>query len=154
VRGPPSCIRVTVHLLLLTSYVLELGMLLYVALGSALGGVSRYLVGGFIQRMWDTTFPTGTLIVNLTGSLLIGLIIRYAIDTPTFSPEVRTFLTIGFCGGYTTFSTFSYETITLLQAGEWGRAGLYLGASVLLSLVGTLLGMSLGREIILLRERL
>ena len=129
-------------------------MLLYVAVGSAIGGVSRYLLGGLIQRLLDTTFPAGTLLVNISGSFLLGAILRYAIETPTLSPEIRALLTIGFCGGYTTFSTFSYETVALLEDGEWTRAGLYVGASVLLSLVGVFLGLALAREVIVLRERI
>jgi fluoride exporter len=129
-------------------------MLLYVAFGSALGGVSRYLLAGLIQRSLDTTFPTGTLLINISGSFVLGAILRYAIETPTLSPEVRALLTIGFCGGYTTFSTFSYETVAMLEDGEWARAGLYVGASVLLSLVGVFLGLALAREVIVLRERI
>ena len=129
-------------------------MLFYVAIGSAIGGVSRYLLGGLIQRLLDTTFPAGTLLVNISGSFLLGAILRYAIETPTLSPEVRALLTLGFCGGYTTFSTFSYETVALLEDGEWTRAGLYVGASVLLSLVGVFLGLAAAREIIALRERI
>lgn len=129
-------------------------MLLYVALGSAIGGVSRYLVGGLVQRLWNTTFPTGTLFVNFSGCLLLGVLLRYAIDTPSFSPEVRALLTIGFCGGYTTFSTFSYETMALMNSGEWLRAALYVAASLVFSLAGTFLGTALARELILLRERL
>ena len=71
-------------------------MLFYVAVGSALGGVSRYLLGGLVQRLLDTTFPAGTLVVNVTGSFLLGAILRYALETPSMSP---------------TFSTFSYETL-------------------------------------------
>jgi CrcB protein len=140
------------YLSLLTSYFTR--MLLYVAVGSAIGGVSRYLLGGLIQRLLDTTFPAGTLLINISGSFLLGAILRYAIDTPTLSPEVRAFLTIGFCGGYTTFSTFSYETVALLEDGEWTRAGLYVGASVLLSLLGVFLGFAAAREAIVLRERI
>lgn len=129
-------------------------MLLYIALGSAIGGMSRYLLGGLAQRVLDTTFPAGTLLINISGSLLLGAIARYALETPTFSPEMRALLTIGFCGGYTTFSTFSYETVTLLEDGEWTRAGLYIAASVLLSVLGTLLGFAIAREIIVWREQL
>ena len=129
-------------------------MLLYVAIGSALGGMGRYLLGGFIQRLVATTFPAGTLLINITGSFLIGLIIRYAVETPTLTPELRAFLTIGLCGGYTTFSSFSYETVALLEDGEWTRAALYVVASVVLSLLATLLGYALAREVILWRERL
>jgi fluoride exporter len=126
-------------------------MLWYIAAGSALGGVSRYLVGGMVQRILDTTFPAGTLVVNLTGSFLLGLLLRYALETPTLTPEVRAFLTIGFCGGYTTFSTFSYETFALLEDGEWTRAGLYAGLSVLLALGATILGFLVARGVIALR---
>ena len=129
-------------------------MLLYVALGSAIGGVSRYLLGGLVQRMLDTTFPAGTLLVNVTGSFLLGAIIRYALETPSLTPEVRAFLTIGFCGGYTTFSTFSYETMALLEDGEWARAGVYITASVILSLIATFIGFALARQVIVWREHL
>jgi fluoride exporter len=129
-------------------------MLLYVALGSAIGGVSRYLLGGLVQRMLDTTFPAGTLLVNVTGSFLLGAIIRYALETPSLTPEVRAFLTIGVCGGYTTFSTFSYETMALLKDGEWARAGVYITASVLLSLIATFTGFALARQVIIWREHM
>ncbi len=126
-------------------------MLWYIAIGSALGGVSRYLLGGMVQRVFDTTFPAGTLVVNLTGSFLLGLFLRIALDTPALTPELRAFLTIGFCGGYTTFSTFSYETVALLKDGEWTRAGAYAGLSVLLSLGATILGFLAARGILALR---
>ena len=127
-------------------------MLWYIAAGSALGGVGRYLVGGLVQRLLDTTFPAGTLLVNLTGSFLLGLFLRYALETPTLTPELRAFLPIGFCGGYTTFSTFSYETVALLEDGEWTRAGLYAALSVVLALGATLVGLLVARGVIVLRE--
>jgi CrcB protein len=126
-------------------------MLWYIAAGSALGGVSRYLVGGMMQRLLDTSFPAGTLVVNLTGSFLLGLFLRYALETPTLTPELRAFLTIGFCGGYTTFSTFSYETIALLEDGQWTRAGLYTASSVMLALGAVLLGFMVARGVVALR---
>jgi CrcB protein len=129
-------------------------MIFYVAIGSALGGVSRYMLGGLVQRLADTTFPAGTLLINVTGSLLLGAIVRYAVETPTITPEIKAFLTIGFCGGYTTFSTFSYEAVAMLEDGQWTRAGLYVSASVLMSLFGTLIGFALARELIALRGRL
>jgi CrcB protein len=76
------------------------------------------------------------------------------VETPTLTPELRGFLTIGLCGGYTTFSTFSYETVALLEDGEWGRAALYVGLSVGLSIFATFLGFALAREVVVLRERL
>jgi CrcB protein len=128
-------------------------MLWYIAVGSAIGGVSRYLVGGLVQRLTAGTFPAGTLLINITGSFLLGAILRYGIDTPTITPEVRAFLTVGLCGGYTTFSTFSYETVALLEDGEWSRAALYVALSVGLSLVATFLGFVAARELIVVGGR-
>jgi CrcB protein len=129
-------------------------MLWYIAVGSALGGVSRYLLGGVIQRAAAAGFPIGTLVVNITGSFLLGLFLRYAVDTPTLTPEWRAFLTVGFCGGYTTFSTFSYETVALLEDGQWGRAATYVGLSLALALLGVMLGFAAARGVVALRERL
>jgi CrcB protein len=128
-------------------------MLWYIAVGSALGGVSRYLVGGVLQRAAGGGFPIGTLVVNITGSFLLGLFLRYAVDTPTLTPEWRAFLTVGFCGGYTTFSTFSYETVALAEDGQWARAALYVALSVGLSLVATFAGFVAARELIQIRGR-
>jgi len=127
-------------------------MLWYVALGSAVGGVTRYLLGGWVQRLAGGTFPWGTLLVNLSGSFLLGLVIRYALDSTAVSAEMRTFLTIGVCGGYTTFSTFSYETARFLEDGDWTRAGLYITASVALSVLGVFAGFAAAREIVALRR--
>jgi CrcB protein len=129
-------------------------MLWYIAVGSALGGVSRYLVGGLIQRLLDTTFPAGTLVVNITGSFLLGIFLRYAMDTPTLTPELRAFLTIGFCGGYTTFSTFSYESVALLEEGDWTRAAIYVTLSLVLSFLAVVLGFAAARGVVALREGL
>jgi CrcB protein len=129
-------------------------MLWYIAVGSAIGGVGRYLLGGLVQRLAAGTFPGGTLFVNITGSFLLGLILRYAVDTPAVTPEVRALLTVGLCGGYTTFSTFSYETVALLEDGQWGRAAAYVGLSLGVALIGVLLGFATARGVVALRERL
>ena len=126
-------------------------MLWYIAAGSAIGGVSRYLLGGFLQRQTGGTFPIGTLVINLSGSFLLGLILRYAVETPTLTPEARGFLTVGFCGGYTTFSTFSYETVALMEDGQWPRAALYVALSVGLSVLAVFLGVAAARELVLVR---
>jgi CrcB protein len=127
-------------------------LLLYIALGSAAGGVSRYLLGGVIQRWSGGSFPLGTMVINVTGSFLLGLIYRYATDSAGISPEVRTLLTIGFCGGYTTFSTFSYETVRLIEDGELTRGLAYAGLSVVLSIAATMLGIVAGQGITDLRR--
>ncbi|HET9293089.1 MAG TPA: fluoride efflux transporter CrcB [Gemmatimonadales bacterium] len=127
-------------------------MVVWIAIGSALGGVSRYLFGGLIQRLFDTPFPSGTLAINVVGSLLLGFIIRYSLETPAVSPELRGFLTIGFCGGFTTFSTFSYESAVMLEEGQWTRLAAYVGLSVLLTVAGTLAGFAVAREVLTLRR--
>jgi len=127
-------------------------MIWYIAFGSALGGAARYLFGGWIQGRAGAAFPVGTLVINVTGSFLLGLLYRYAADSAAITPEVRAMLTIGICGGYTTFSTFSYETVRLLEEGEFGRAGLYIALSVLLSVAAAFLGLMAGRELVALRR--
>jgi CrcB protein len=124
-----------------------------VAIGAALGGVARYYLGSAIQHRVGPTFPWGTLVINVSGSLLLGVLMRYALSTPSVSAELRALLTTGFCGGYTTFSTYSYETATLLEDGQYGRAGVYAMASVVVALVATFAGFVLARELIALRER-
>ena len=124
-----------------------------VAIGAALGGVARYYLASAVQQRVGPTFPWGTLVINVSGSLLLGVLMRYALATPSVSAELRAFLTTGFCGGYTTFSTYSYETATLLEDGQYGRAGTYALGSVLLALAATFAGFVLARELIALRER-
>lgn len=126
---------------------------LYVAVGAALGGVARFGLAGFIQQRAGPSFPTGTLLVNLSGALLLGFLVRLASQSSSITPEMRLFLTTGFCGGYTTFSTFSYETTTLLQDGEYLTATSYVLISVLGSLAATLLGFAVASWVLALRER-
>lgn len=128
-------------------------MVWFIAIGSALGGVTRYLVGAFIQQRAGIAFPYGTLLVNITGSFLLGFLLRYALATPAISPEVRGLLTTGFCGGYTTFSTFTYETMVLLEDGELRRAAVYVLVSVIVSLIAAYAGIELARGLLLFRER-
>jgi CrcB protein len=127
-------------------------MVWYVAFGSAVGGVLRYLLGGVIQERTGSTFPIQTLVINVTGSLLLGFLQRYALETSALSPEVRTMLTIGFCGGYTTFSTFSYETVRMLEDGDWRRASLYIGLSLLLTVGAAVVGIAAARQLVELRR--
>lgn len=124
------------------------GLIGAVAAGGAIGSVARLLLGAAIQQRSATTFPVGTLVINLTGSLLLGFIIRTVLETPSVTPTVRAMLTTGFCGGYTTFSTFSYETVVLLEEGSYGRAALYIIASVGLALAGTFVGFAAARWVV------
>lgn len=124
-----------------------------IAVGAAAGGVSRFYLASAIQQRLGASFPWGTLAINLTGSLLLGFLLRYALASPAISLEVRALLTTGFCGGYTTFSTYSYETAVLLEDGEFGRAAIYSLGSVLLALLATFIGFMLARELIAFRQR-
>jgi CrcB protein len=124
-----------------------------VAVGAAAGGVSRYYLSLAVHNRAGAAFPWGTLLVNVTGSLLLGFLMRYALATPSLSAEVRLLLTTGFCGGYTTFSTFSYETAMLLEDGQYERAATYAAASVAVALVATACGFLLARELIAFRAR-
>lgn len=124
-------------------------MLLYlvIALGGAVGAVARYAVGGWVQGIGGTAFPWGTLIVNITGSLLLGFLYRF-LEGISAGVQWRAFLAIGFCGAYTTFSTFSYETVRLMQNGEWSRVGSYVLGSVLIGLVGMFLGFGMASAVL------
>ena len=127
-------------------------MIWLVALGGALGSVSRFLLGPALQRALNATFPIGTLLINILGSLILGFVMRLAIEGVNVSPEARAFIAVGFCGGFTTFSTFSYETIRLLEDGEGWRAASYVLASVLLSLAAAFIGLVAARELVALRR--
>lgn len=115
---------------------------LYVALGGALGSMSRYWLSGFIANRFGQSFPWGTVIVNITGCFIIGFFntLTVAEGRVAAPPDVRTFFMIGICGGYTTFSSFSLQTLALAQEGEW----LYAAGNVMLSVVLCLLGVWLG----------
>lgn len=123
----------------------------YVAIGSGIGGVARLLLGNFIQQRVGTSFPLGTLVINITGSFILGFLIRYALATPNITPELRALMTTGFCGGYTTFSTYSYETATLIEDGRYERASLYIVLSVGIALLGVFGGFAAARQILTYR---
>ena len=118
-------------------------MLFAIALGGAAGSVLRYGIGTMVGTR-STGFPFATLLVNVTGSLLLGLLVP-RLDAIAASPELRAALTVGLCGGYTTFSAFSLETVGLLESGRWMLASLYVLSSVSLSLLAMLAGLMLAR---------
>lgn len=126
----------------------------YVAAGSAVGGVCRFLLTAFIQQRSGGSFPLGTLLINITGSFVLGFLVRYALATPAITPELRALLTTGFCGGYTTFSTYSFETATLIEEAQYQRAALYVSLSVIIALLGTFAGFVAARELIAFRGRI
>ncbi len=122
---------------------------LWVALGGALGSVSRYWIGALVANKFvavSGVFPLGTLIINVTGSFLIGFFASLnAVEGRAWTaPEFRQFLMVGVCGGYTTFSTFSLETLNLVRDREWLYAGSNILLSVVLCLIAVWLGWMLG----------
>jgi CrcB protein len=118
---------------------MSLTLILAVAVGGALGSVARYLVGIGSGKLFGINFPWGTLIINVTGSFLIGLFVGLFATRWDLSQAMRVFLTVGICGGYTTFSTFSLDAFYLIERGEALAAMAYLICSVVLS-VGALIG--------------
>ena len=115
---------------------------LWVALGSALGGVARHWCSGVAARLWGETFPWGTIIVNVAGSFIIGLFgtLTAPDGRVAASSEARLFVMVGLCGGYTTFSAFSLQSLALARAGEWAGLGMNIGLSVVLCLAAVWLG--------------
>ena len=121
--------------------------LLLLLIFGALGTLARYGLQGLVQHRagwvgWG--FPAGTLVVNLIGCFCLGLFSQYALHRLSIPPEWRMGVTVGFFGAFTTFSTFGYETIRLLEGGEWTRASIYVGASVFGGLLAAFAGIRLG----------
>lgn len=132
----------------------DLRILLAIAIGGAIGSVARYVLNVAIQSRFAGPFPLGILVINVVGSLLLGFLMRLSLETAMMSPEVRIFLTAGFCGGFTTFSTFSYDALTLFETGAYRSASAYLVGSVGLSVIGTFAGVVAGQHVgALLRSR-
>lgn len=124
-----------------------------VAIGAAIGGVSRYYVSLVATERLGDVLPWATLIINVTGSFVLGFLMRFALASPAASMEMRLLLATGVCGGYTTFSTYSYEAALLVEEGQYERAAAYAFGSVILALLATFAGFVLARELIALRGR-
>jgi len=121
--------------------------LLAIAGGGALGAVFRFGISSHIYRVLGRDFPYGTLTVNVLGSLLMGLFFTLIFERNVLSAEWRGVIMIGFLGAFTTFSTFSLETLSLLESGELTRAALNIFLSVALCLAATWLGLVIGRQL-------
>ncbi len=121
----------------------------WVALGGALGTTARYWLSGVVARSFGETFPWGTLIINVTGSFVIGFF--GALTGPDgrlfVGSTTRQFVMIGMCGGYTTFSSLSLQTLNLMNDGEWFRAGANIGMSVVLCMIAVWAGVVLAGSI-------
>ena len=122
--------------------------LAWVGLGGAAGSMARYLLSGWVSQRLGTSFPLGTLCVNLAGSFLLGAVMHYALATARLSPNVQLGLTVGVLGGFTTYSSFNYEVLTSLQGGAWFLAAANVLATLCGCLAAGLLGQALGRAIL------
>jgi CrcB protein len=117
-----------------------------IAVFGAIGTLARYGLQGFVQFRTGGTFPYGTLIVNLTGCFLLGLIGQYTLNRMLISPDLRMAIAVGFFGGYTTFSSFGWETAKMMEGGEWLRASAYVCASVIFGLLLSVAGIRLANK--------
>ena len=122
---------------------------LWIAIGSALGGTARYGLTLWAARIWGESFPWGTLLINVLGSFVIGLFFNLTMaDGPLpATANMRLFVMSGICGGFTTFSAFSLQSLLLIRGGEWWPALAYMAGSVVLCLAAVLLGHWLAARI-------
>jgi fluoride exporter len=118
-----------------------------VGVGGLVGSLARYWLAGAVQQLSDSSFPYGTLVVNLLGSLIIGVVISLSLERGMISAETRLLLATGFCGGFTTMSTFSYETLALIGDGQGLQALANVGGSVIGCVAAVWLGQVLGRMV-------
>ena len=116
-----------------------------VAVGGGIGATLRYLVSNWFVQLVGTGFPWGTFTINVTGSFMIGIILQLSALTPNFSPYLRLFLATGIMGGYTTFSTYAYETVTLGSSDRVLIGLAYAGGSVVVGVMGATLGVLTAR---------
>ena len=114
--------------------------LLLIGLGGFLGSISRFLIALGLNRFFQSVLPIGTLAVNILGCLLIGIIYSLAEQKNILSPELRIFLGVGFCGGFTTYSSFAFDKLSLIKTGDFLMLAVYVGASVFLGLIAVYLG--------------
>lgn len=122
-------------------------IVLYIALFGAMGCLARYFLSGWVYDLAGRSMPFGTLAVNALGAFLIGLIMEFSLRSPLVSPELRVGLTIGFLGGLTTFSTFSYETFRLLEGGQFLQGLMNVFLSVTACLAFTFVGIVAARHL-------
>ena len=120
--------------------------ILWIAIFGAAGTLCRYGLQGFVQTRAGSTFPHGTLIVNLTGCFFLGLIGQFTLNRMVISPDWRMAIAVGFFGGYTTFSSFGWETAKMLETGEWLRATAYVALSVIAGLLLSVAGIRLANR--------
>ncbi|RPI73250.1 MAG: fluoride efflux transporter CrcB [Ignavibacteriales bacterium] len=120
---------------------------LIVSLGAAIGGAARYWLSNAVYKFFPASFPYGTFAVNLTGSFILGLIIFFLDEKELISNQIKIFLTIGFCGGFTTFSTFSLETFNLIRDSQYFLAAINIILSVVVCIAGIFLAYIISKII-------
>lgn len=120
---------------------------LLVGMGGFLGTCARYWVSGWAAEKWGTTFPFGTLLINLSGSFVLGLFMTITTERLLLNPGWRLLFAVGFLGAYTTFSTYTYESVQLLLTGNWWSGIANLLSSNLVGLLASVLGIALGRRV-------
>lgn len=119
--------------------------ILLISVGAILGANARYWIGDWIAQRWGTSFPYGTFIINVTGSLLIGFFISLTTERISIDPRWRYMVVVGFLGAYTTFSTYTLESMNLFERGQWQLGLVDVLGSVIIGLIAVGLGMMLGR---------
>ena len=125
-----------------------MGRFFWICLGGAAGTAARYLLGGWLLGLLGTSFPYGTLAVNLIGSFLVGAVVHVSLATDLIGPTLRLALTTGFLGGFTTYSTFNYETVHYLREGAFYLGFLNFGVMSLACLAGGFLGVTLAQALV------
>jgi CrcB protein len=118
---------------------------IWIAVGAVVGASARYFLSGLIARNFSATFPYSTLFINVTGSMALGFFLVYSTDRVLLDPRWRLLVAVGFCGSYTTFSSYAFESFALLEQGQWLLVGLNALASNVLCLAAVLAGAVLAR---------
>lgn len=120
---------------------------LWIAIGAIVGASARYFLSVFIARNFSTTFPYGTLLINITGSLILGFFLVFSTERALLDPRWRLLVAVGFCGSYTTFSSYAFESFALMEQGQWLLSGINIIGSNVLCLAGVLAGAALARAL-------
>ena len=121
--------------------------LLYISIGAVLGACARYLLSNYVAKLVFSAFPYGTLLINVTGSLLLGFFLIVATERLFIADRWRLLMAVGFCGSYTTFSSYAFESFALMEQGQWSQAALNVIGSNVLCLAAIGLGAAIARWI-------
>jgi CrcB protein len=118
---------------------------LWIAFGAVVGACARYFLSGFVARHFSTIFPYGTVLINITGSFVLGYFLIYSTERALLDPRWRLLVAVGFCGSYTTFSSYAFESFALMEQGQWLLLGMNVLLSNVLCLAAVLAGAALAR---------